>query len=204
MRVESLDDIALRHGTDKASRQHDFAEIYDSFLVGWRERELSMLEVGVLNGGSLRMWYDYFPHARIHAIDIRHEAREHERDRVKIFVGDQKDPDLLDEVLANSGPLDLVVDDGSHRAEDQQGTLHHLWPHLKPGGIYIMEDTHTSYREGWGMTYREPHTTMEFLKRVADDIHQRWHHEPVSLTDVRSLHFYFETCVICKRVDVGS
>lgn len=202
--METLDDIAVRHGTDKSSLKHDFAQVYEPFVAAWREKPIHMLEIGVLNGASLRTWHEYFPFARIWAIDVREEGRQHEQERVRIHIGHQKDPALLDTVLAESGPLDFVVDDGSHRGEDQQGSLLHLWPKLKPGGVYIMEDVHTSYREKWGMRYREPHTTMEFLKGVTDDINHRWHKQPMTLPDVRSIHFYFETCVICKRVDVGS
>jgi len=202
--VKSLDDLALRHGTDKSSEKHDFAQIYEPYIERWREEPVTMLEIGVLNGGSLRTWVEYFPQGRIFAIDINKAALAHQTDRAKIFIGDQKDPELLDGLLAESGPLDLIVDDGSHRAEEQLGTLHHLWPHLTPGGVYIMEDIHTSYREKWGMRYREPHTTMEFLKGLADDIQHRWHRQPMGLPDVLSLHFYFETCVITKRLDTGS
>jgi cephalosporin hydroxylase len=194
----------LAHGTDKSSSNHDFAQIYEPYLAYQRHEPIALLEIGVLDGGSLRTWTDYFTRGRIFAIDIQPAALDHATDRARIFVGDQKDTQLLDRVVTETGPLDIIIDDGSHRAKDQLGSLRYLWPWLSSGGLYIMEDTHTSYLKRWGMEYREPHTTMEFLKGVADDIHARWHQHPVALPDVLSLHFYFETCIIRKRIDVGS
>ena len=192
----SLDAIALHHGTDKSSKRHDFSSIYERYLEDWRDRPLAVLEIGVHEGGSLRMWRDYFPMARIYGLDVKHV--DISDDRIEVFVGDQKDPEVLARVVERSGPLDLIVDDGSHRGEDQQGSLLFLWPHVKPGGIYIIEDIHTSYLERWGMGWRQPGTTVEFLKQVLDDVNVDWHRRPATLPDVESAHFYFETCVMVK------
>ena len=195
---ESMDALALRHGTDKGSQRHDFARVYDGFLSEWRDRPVRVLELGVYEGASLRMWRDYFPQGEIHGVDIKRQAVEHAGERIHVHVGDQKDPELLDRILAQSGPLDLVVDDGSHRYPEQRGSLMHLWPHVKAGGVYVMEDIHTSYLERWGMGYRAEESTVELLKDIIDDIHILAHKQEPVLGSVRSMHFYFETCVICK------
>ncbi len=196
---ESMDALALRHGTDKGSQRHDFARVYDSFLSQWREQPVRVVELGVYEGASLRMWRDYFPRGEVYGVDISPGAMKYAGDRMHVYIGDQKSPEVLDRVLADSGPIDLVVDDGSHRYTEQQGTLTYLWPHLKPGGVYIMEDIHTSYIERWGMTYRAEETTVELLKQIIDDIHVATHKQSPVLGGVKSMHFYFETCVICKR-----
>jgi hypothetical protein len=198
-RALSLDELAVREGTDKNSARNDFAGIYDEFLSPWRERPVAVLEIGVSRGASLRMWREYFPRGRVFGIDRHPDALAHAGSRIQVFVGDQGDLAFLDEVTAVTGALDLVVDDGGHTAELQVASLLHLWPHLKPGGIYVVEDTHTSYLAEYGMSWRRPGTTMEVLKGVADDIQQRWHGREVTLEGVESVHFYLGTCLLRKR-----
>ncbi len=101
--------------------------------------------------------------------------------------------------VACAGRANRSVDDGSHLARDQIGTLLHLWPHVKAEGTYIVEDTHTSYLPDYGMRWREPGTTMEFLKGVADDVHFHWHDRPVLLRDCESVSFFSGSCVLRKH-----
>jgi Methyltransferase domain len=201
--LPTLDELALNHGTDKSSAGHDFARIYEQFLEAWRHLRITLLEIGVLDGASLRMWRDFFPEARLFGLD--NDAAVGERvHSASIFIGDQADATVLDAVVRESGPLDLIIDDGAHKAKQQIGSLLYLWPHLTPGGIYIVEDVHTSYLPQWGMTWRQPGTTMELLKGIADDLHTRWHDGPLMLLNVESLHFYRETCILVKQTNGGS
>ncbi len=110
------------------------------------------------------MWRDYFENGRIFGIDINAEAKLSEDDRIEIFIGDQTDTTFLDSVTAKTGALTMVIDDGGHRAEQQIGSLVHLWQFVEPGGLYIIEDTHTSYMEDIGMGWRKEDSTIEFLK----------------------------------------
>jgi precorrin-6B methylase 2 len=197
----SLHAIALQYGTDKAAPRRSLAAIYETFLVARRDQAVSLLEIGVLGGSSLRMWRDYFPNGKIYGLDRDEAAREHAEQRIAIFIGDQEDASILDHIIRESGGLDVVVDDGGHRARQQIGSLLYLWPHLKPGGLYIVEDIHTSYLAEYGMAWRKPGTAVEFLKGVVDDVHAMWHDSYVLLQNVRSIHFYQETCVIQKAED---
>jgi hypothetical protein len=195
----SLDELALAHGTDKGSDRHGFAAIYDRFLEPWRDLPITMLEIGVLEGASVRMWRDYFPAATIYGIDVAESSLEHGGDRVEIYIGDQTDQSFLDEVVAAAGSFDLIVDDGGHRPEQQLTTLLHVWPNVKPGGLYAIEDLHTSYLGHWGGRWRKPDTTVEVLKEIVDDVNLYWHQQPPTLGEVESVHFYSELCVLAKR-----
>jgi len=197
--AESLLEIGKRHGTDKANPNRRLLRIYDLELSGRREEPVSLLEIGVLGGASLRTWRDYFPNGRIHGIDIKPAAAAHEGERTRVFIGSQSDPAFLSSVVAETGPLDVIIDDGSHLARDQVGSLLQLWPHVKPGGLYIVEETHTSYMSEYLMGWRHPGTTIEFLKDVADDVHATWHDKPVLIRDCLSLTFFQETCLLRKR-----
>src|SRR5215203_3253934 len=110
--TEPLYDIGARHGTDKAG-QRQLLWIYDRFLAPYRLTPVSVLENGV-----------------VHGVDVDPATTAHAGERIGVFVGSQGDPRFLDHVVASAGPFDLVVDDGSHLARDQIGTLLHLWPHV--------------------------------------------------------------------------
>lgn len=193
-----LDALARRHGTDKHTSHHRFTPIYEELLRGSREWPLKLLEIGIYKGSSLRMWKDYLPAAQIVGVDIDPAVTKHEDERVKVYIGDQTNRRFLEGIASSEGPFDFVIDDGGHRAVQQKTSLEVLWPHVKPGGVYVIEDIHTSYyrEEGFDMGWREPDTTVEFLKYVIDDIHVRYHEQPVTLPDLEFIKFYPEICVM--------
>lgn len=197
--TRTLDELALEHGTDKSSVYHAFTRFYEQHLEPLRQQQLTVLEIGVLGGASARMWRDYFPAATIYAIDLLDPAREHEEARITIFIGDQTELAFLDRVIEAAGPFDFVIDDGGHGHDQQLTSLFHLWPHVKPGGLYAIEDLHTSYLGRWGGRLRKPGTTIEELKKVVDDVNFHWHQQPTVLGEVESVHFYPELCVLTKR-----
>ena len=196
--METLHELALPHGTDKAEPRRSLAAIYDPILESRRLEEISILEIGVFGGASLRMWRDYFQNAQIFGIAIDPTTKLQEGPRIEIFIGDQTDVAFLDHVTSRTGPLTVVLDDGGHRAPQQIGSLLHLWPSVQAGGLYIVEDTHTSYMERFGMGWRQSGSTVEFLKGVVDDVHGEWHVQPVTLPGVVKISFHRETCIIYK------
>jgi 23S rRNA U2552 (ribose-2'-O)-methylase RlmE/FtsJ len=203
--VATLTELGTLHGTNKvkaSSKRRPLTEIYEPYLAGLRERPLRILELGIERGGSLRMWRDYFPRAQVIGVDVVRDRVQYASERIEVVIGDQKDPKVLAPIVAG-GPLDLVLDDGSHRAAEQQGSLLHLWPHVKPGGYYVIEDVHTSYREKYEMAWRQPGTTMELVKDLLDDVHALVHKQPVTLEELEFVHLYFTTCVLRKRPPKG-
>lgn len=150
----TLHELGIKHHTDKATH-HCFTVLYDYWLSPIRAKPIRMLEIGILLGGSLRMWYEYFWQAeRIYAADI---LMPEERNAPAVTLGSYVELLRLDQTnrkqLRNMpSNLDLIIDDGGHTMEQQQLTLVELFSHLKPGGTYILEDLHTSYPE-----YAETH-----------------------------------------------
>jgi SAM-dependent methyltransferase len=196
--THSLDALALHHKTDKSSAGHKYTPIYEPYVAALRLEPVTLLEIGVRRGASVRMWRDYFPNGRIFGVDIIPDAKVHAGDRLEILIGDQRDREFLARVKAATGRLDIIVDDGSHRYADQKATLTELWPHLKPGGIYILEDTHTSYHPRHEMGYRKRETTIEMLKDVVDDIYVSLHRQPPMLGRVASIAFHKGTTIMVK------
>ncbi|MGI9254166.1 MAG: hypothetical protein ACR2J8_10490 [Thermomicrobiales bacterium] len=142
--AESLNDIGLRYGTDKADRKHDYLRHYETELGGLRDEPFDLLEIGVRFGDSIRMWHDYFPKATIVGVDIKTVALGSGLDRFIFHRGDQADAAFLDSLI-DTYRFQVMVDDGSHFWDHQIFSFQHLFPALLPGGVYICEDLLTSY-----------------------------------------------------------
>jgi len=135
---------------------HGFLPYYRKHCGSRRFRRNLILEIGVggdsdshLGGGSLRIWRDYFPRSRIIGIDI-HPKSIRLGPRVSTALADQgSSADLLG-ILETAGDPDIIIDDGSHVGDDVWASFSILWPRLRPGGLYVIEDLHTSFWPGYG------------------------------------------------------
>lgn len=163
-----LDKLAIKHKADKSSLYHNFAEKYDALLAGFRASFVNVLEIGVAQGQSLRMWADYFPNAAIHGADIEPSFRSCESysSRIKFHVIDQGNEAQLN-TLKPFAPFDLIIDDGNHWWREQIVSFKALFPLLKPGGIYIVEDSCTSY---WSEYNNNPITCVDYFKGLVDEV----------------------------------
>lgn len=112
------------------------------------------------------MWRDYFSKARVVGLDIKPAARSHAGERVMIEIGDASDPAVLANIASQYGPFDLVIDDGSHRWQHQILAFECLFASLRPRGVFIIEDLHTSYFSKYGTPGAEPATA--WLQRHLD------------------------------------
>lgn len=169
----SLREIAEKTGADKLN--HKYESKYEAHLGPLRRDNVRLLEIGVKHGASLAMWEQYFPQAEIFGLDIDPACRQFETPRSTIFIGDQADPTSLRSMMARIGPpLDIIIDDGGHTMAQQRTSFEVLFEYVRPGGLYIVEDTHTSYREkNGGGEPGKPDTFIALLKGLLDDVHYR-------------------------------
>jgi len=169
MTEPSLDAIGIHFGTDKSSRHHDYLNFYEQTFARRRHEPLTLLEIGVFNGASLRTWREYFPNARIVGADIEPMARRWRGDRIEIEYMDQSNLEDLTRVAIKHGPFDIIIEDGSHLWEHQITTLKTLYPFLRAGGLYVVEDLQTNYGD-MRAEYRgvASQTCVEFLKTWLD------------------------------------
>lgn len=207
----TLDELALHHKTDKSSSGHDYCVIYERYLEERRHVSINILELGVggyqykdRGGESLRMWHDYFTQANIVSIDV-YEKQDPGLKRVKIYKGSQDDPDFLHKVIEESGLPDLIVDDASHICKLTIASFHILFPLLKPGGLYICEDVHTSFWHDYGgdPDPKVEDTTIRFFQELTAQLS----HDTL-LPDYRRegyagyleyIHFYRNLVIIKKK-----
>jgi predicted O-methyltransferase YrrM len=139
-----LNRIAKEEKTDKNSEYHGYADKYDFYFNHLRDKNIKMLEIGILKGSSIRMWDRYFSNAQINAIDINPDCKKHEKENVKIYICDQSNIDFLNKHFCDS-EFDIIIDDGSHIPKHQIASFEFLFKKLKPSGLYVIEDLHTSY-----------------------------------------------------------
>ena len=149
--MNRLTEIANRIGTDKGTMDygHHYTTLYHELLDELSKRHVKMLEIGVADprfpGASLKMWKEYFPDIELIGYDINPDAKDFEQDGVSVFIGDQNNPTDLEECIKTyGGDFDIIIDDGSHYGEHIVTSFKTLYPHLKEGGIYIIEDLHAA------------------------------------------------------------
>jgi hypothetical protein len=145
-KILTLDELAIKHSTDKSSKDHQYTLRYSMYLEQYRDVEFNLLEIGVFDGASVKMWKDYFPKATIVAIDIDTRCKQYEEDRIHIHIGDQTDVNFLLSVYEQYKHFEVILDDGGHSWKQQIVSFETLFPKLSNGGLYFVEDLHTSYR----------------------------------------------------------
>jgi hypothetical protein len=152
----TLDEIAHREKnpelwTDKKSATpgyvcHDFLRIYEREFSKWRDEPIVLLEIGVNKGASIKVWLEYFTNASIYGVDINPFKNEvgipESTERFRFFQGDAADAGMWNRVFGETPfpLLDIVIDDGAHFSGPIQMAFRHLWPRVKPGGYYCIED----------------------------------------------------------------
>jgi hypothetical protein len=143
-----LCELALRHRTDKFIR-HYYTPVY--FLEIPKPLKVRrVLEIGILQGHSLRMWRDFFPFAQVIGIDVDPATMMKDEDRITTYVADQAKSGEIPALLEKIGgdKFDLIVDDGSHLPELQALTARTVLPFLADGGLYSIEDVKRGQNEG--------------------------------------------------------
>ena len=192
---------------DRVSKKwRHYLEIYDRHLGRFRDKATRLLEMGVEHGGSLQVWRRYLGKAAvIHGLDASPRTAQIDDPDLAVHVGNQVDTGLLSRIVEQMGGLDVVVDDCGHRCDHQITTFEHLFPLVADGGIYICEDTHSSYWRHYGGGLRAPGSFIEYAKGLMDAMHARYLEAPDTLeTDprldgVHSVAVYDSMVVIEKR-----
>jgi methyltransferase family protein len=180
-----------------------YLPVYERYFSPYRQSDFKFLEIGVFGGGSLDMWREFFgPAATIFGVDINPSCKDLATPPTQVRIGSQDDSTFLRNVVSEMGGLDVVLDDGSHVGKHQRSSFETLFPLLSEGGIYMIEDTHTSYWRRFGGGYRRRGTAIEFGKRIIDDLHG-WYHGRSMRTAARDqiggIHFHDSIIVIEKQ-----
>jgi len=216
--VDTLQQIAAKTG---AYKPDTYLPIYERLLEPIRFMPLTLLELGVMHGGSIKMWEAYFPYARIAGLDLDPPELPLSS-RVRLFAGNQTDTGLLTRIAAEVAPdgFDIVIDDCAHVAKLAKTSFWYLFDnHLKSGGIYCIEDWGTGYWPTWpdgdrvvvrpDNGRRMPNHDagmVGFIKQLIDELSAPEIREGLDAPEPRpskfsEMHLYDSVCVVKKAVD---
>lgn len=185
--------------------QHYF-DVYDRHFSKYKGQDITIVEVGVFQGGSLQMWRSYFgPKAKIWGIDIDTRCKLLEEENTNIVIGSQEDENFLESIYDKTGPIDILIDDGGHTQKQQIKTFKILFDKIKNDGVYLCEDVHTSYWLSYGGGSNRMGTFIQFTKKLIDKLNA-FHSEENSLQvdcftrSAKSIHYYDSIVVIEKGI----
>ena len=154
----SLSELADAHGSDKGTLKHNYCKKYETlvdslcqtFQKQKNDLKIDLLEVGIACGASLRTWSNYLPSSIITGLDIREDCEKlcSDLDNVRIKISDATNSEQVN-IALESNKYDLIIDDGSHVSEHITKTFELLWPRVKPGGFYAIEDLACTYNQSY-------------------------------------------------------
>lgn len=211
----NLGTLARRLGTDKWGF-HFYTPHYERHFSEYRDQRVNVLEIGVggyehpgRGGESLRMWKAYFHRGMIFGLDL-HDKSALNRPRIETIQGDQGDTQMLSAMATEIGPLNIVIDDGSHLSDHILASFAALFPSLASGGVYVIEDLQTAYWPAWNgerNSHNDPQTTTGFLKTLIDALH---HQDRMTTSScmprdiehqIRAIHLYHNIVFIEKGLN---
>ena len=184
-----------------------YFDIYETHFARFRGKAPVMVEIGVMGGGSLKMWKEYFGEgSRIVGVDINPDCKVHEGEGIEVFIGSKDDPALIDAIFAKYPHVDLVLDDGSHMMRHMIATFELMYDRVQPKGVYMVEDTHTCYWSEYGGGLRREGSFMEFAKQKFDEInavHSRGAVPVTSFTRSTACVACYDSVVVFERRPQG-
>lgn len=155
-----------------STKWSSYFEIYERHLEKFKNEKISLLEIGVQNGGSLDIWAEYFKNANdLVGCDINPKVSElnYEDKRIKVIGMAATNPDAYVEIQKiQSNGYDVIIDDGSHRSMDTLSNFISYFDILKPGGLFIIEDMHCAYWEEYGGGFFNDLSISNFMKKILD------------------------------------
>jgi hypothetical protein len=210
-------DVFSNHNGYVSDKWIHYLFIYDKIFHNLIEagKSINLLEIGVQNGGSLEIWKKYLPEgSQIHGVDIDKKCCGLKfSENIYFHLGNATDLDFLEKIFSDT-LFDVILDDGSHFCKDVINTFTHLFPkYLRGGGVYVVEDFHTSYFEYYNGDFLKKSSSMEFFKHFADAVNFDYipkgrknkylKYKPFNLAKqysklVESVTFYDSICAINK------
>lgn len=167
---------------------HHYIPYYDRYFSCFRQSPVRFLEIGVFRGGSLEMWRKYFgEESIIFGIDSDSSCAELNGQAGQVRIGSQDDPDFLRQVVEEMGGVDIVLDDGSHQTKHQIESFKILFPEMSEGGVYMVEDLHTSYWRGYGGGYNRRSNFFGFSSDMINDMHHWWHFNQLKYPELKDM-----------------
>lgn len=155
---------------------HKYHEVYEKYFFKIKNNKLKILEIGISDGASLKVWSNYFKRSQIIGLDIKKinlKKKKINKKNIHVYKGSQTDVDFLNFLIKKYKKFDIIIDDGSHKPSDVITSFKTLFHSLSTNGLYFVEDTQTSYNHYFGgnafdLKYAKTH--MNFFKNLTDSL----------------------------------
>ena len=155
-----------------ATKHSTYFPVYEKLFQRFVGQGITFVEVGILNGGSLFMWREYFQNARIIGIDLNPSVEKWKAHGFEVCIGDQASDAFWEDFYRRIGPVDVLLDDGGHANDQQTVTVDHALRHVRDGGLVVVEDVHASYLAEFGNPSR--YSFVNLAKRSVDALNARF------------------------------
>lgn len=168
----TLEELAIKYGTDKQCKVgHGYTTYYEKYFEPIRFNNINLLELGVREGWSMYLWNEYFPNANIYGLDNNLEGlcpTHFNSSRIHFKICSQTDSDVIIKWLNDIDEFDIIIDDASHISKLSIESFNILFPLLKIGGLYIIEDLHVSSLPIYNPNNFSTHQFLDELKNRKD------------------------------------
>ena len=186
-----------------------FIQLYEKYFTPLRDSKINILEIGVDNGDSLRIWREFFSKANICGIDI--DKKNFKINNTNILQGDQSDLNFLKSLVSEYKKFDIIIDDGSHQAKHIIASFNYLFNYLSDNGLYVIEDLQTSYIPRYGgsrINLKKKKSSMNFIKSLTDSINYEKNNRPFFKKNkfdglIKSINFHQNIVFIYKGESVN-
>jgi len=193
----------FQNAKNKSIKWEKYFDAYERLFKNYKNKKIIFVEIGIQNGGSLDIWSEYFSNdSTIIGIDINPECKKFERDNIKIFIGNQSDENFWIDFFNKVGKVDIILDDGGHTNLDQITTLVNCFKNINDQGLFVTEDTHTSYLKDYNSDKK--FSFINFSKKIIDDINFRYNEEFEKFNFSLNKHIYsvqFFESIVAFEID---
>ncbi len=204
--MNDLEKYFFTRRVDDIHKWSNYFELYERYFARFRNRPIRFLEIGVDRGGSLQMWQTYFcKNSIIVGLDIDSNCKKFENvsENRYVEIGDQSNPEILQNLIKKYGYFDIILDDGSHLSHHQIASFKQLWQYIAPNGVYVVEDIQTSYYLNYDSYIGDKNSFIEYSKLTVDEINS--YHRPEregrgsKIPDLYGTYFHSGMVVFEKR-----
>lgn len=160
-------------GSKVSTKWETYLSVYEEILSPFKNKSINILEIGIQNGGSLEIWSKYFKNAnRIVGCDINPRCKQLTFDdpRITVKVGNSNDNETFQSIVSITNSYDIIIDDGSHTANDTILNFINYFPLLSEGGYFIIEDMHCAYWEEYGGGILNERSSAAFFRKLFDSV----------------------------------
>lgn len=204
-----MDYDTFKHVMDLSDKgtHHGYERFYYPLFCDMFDKPVRLLEIGVENGNSMKIWDRLFKNANhLYGIGYKNYQQNYKEvvaNNMTLFMGDQSDTKFLNNFVQDSGGnFDFVIDDGSHVPSHIVKSFDYLWDQVNPGGYYIIEDIETSYWRKdtglYGYSFKHEGSTVDYFKNKIDEINNEFRGQPS--IDIACVSFV-QNMIIIQKTD---